>query len=392
VNTRAGSTFVLVPMLNAFVQGDEIGLTRKFVSGVEEQQRHWPGPLHVLMQPTAAESDNLDLVRVPKRDLPFALTVCPLDSAEAAEVIGSAAVAQLGLNWQQTHLADLCARLGVPCAYVSEATLRTRIQIARAEVPNPFRLARRVQWEMARERQYRKVVAAAGGIQCNGTPTFDAYAPISRSPLLFFDTRVKSDQFATIDDLEARFRERRASGTLRLAFSGRLIAIKGVDQLVRVARELARLGRNFSLSICGAGDRESAMRAYVKEHGLEQRVDFCGNLDFERELLPFLTREVDLFVSCHPQGDPSCTYLETMACGVPIAGYANEAWAGLVRTSGCGWATPMDRPDRLAATIAALTDRDIEEQSLRTLEFAREHSFENEFRRRMEHFAAVAAG
>jgi hypothetical protein len=52
----------------------------------------------------------------------------------------------------------------------------------------------------------------------------------------------------------------------------------------------------------------------------------------------------------------------------------------------------MDRPDRLAATIAALTDREIEEQSLKTLEFAREHSFENEFRRRMEHFAAVAAG
>jgi hypothetical protein len=42
------------------------------------------------------------------------------------------------------------------------------------------------------------------------------------------------------------------------------------------------------------------MRAYVKEHGLEQRVDFRGNLDFERELLPFLSRDVDLFVSCHP--------------------------------------------------------------------------------------------
>jgi hypothetical protein len=81
-----------------------------------------------------------------------------------------------------------------------------------------------------------------------------------------------------------------------------------------------------------------------------------------------------------------------MACGVPISGYANEAWAGLVRTSGCGCATPMDRPERLAAIIAALTDREIEQQSLKTLEFAEAHSFENEFRRRMEHFAAVAAG
>jgi glycosyltransferase involved in cell wall biosynthesis len=379
-------------MLGAFVEGDEVGLTRKFVSGVEEQQRHWPGPLHVLMPPTDVESDDLDHVRIRNSDLPFELTVSPLDSEPAAQLIASAAVAQLGLHCTQTHLADLCRRRGVPYAYVSEGTLKTRIQIARAEVSNPFRLARRIQWEMGQERRFRKVVAAADGIQCNGTPTFDAYAPISRSPLLFFDTRVRADQFATADDLESRFRERRASGTLRLAFSGRLVAIKGVIHLVRVARELAALGRDFSLSICGAGNREPAMRAYVKEHGLESFVHFLGNLDFERELVPFLRREVDLFVSCHRQGDPSCTYLETMACGVPIAGYANEAWAGLVRTSGCGWATPMERPDRLAATIAALTDSEIEEQSLKTLEFARAHSFENEFRRRMDHFASLAAG
>jgi hypothetical protein len=49
----------------------------------------------------------------------------------------------------------------------------------------------------------------------------------------------------------------------------------------------------------------------------------------------------------------------------------------------------MDRPDRLAATIAAMTDREIEEQSLKTLEFAKAHSFESEFRRRMDHFASM---
>src|SRR5262249_16164737 len=98
-------------------------------------------------------------------------------------------------------------------------------------------------------------------------------------------------------------------------------------------------------------------------------------------------RETDLFVCCHRQGDPSCTYVETMACGVPIVGYGNEAWEGLARVSGAGWVTPVGEPIKLAERIAAL-ERDrsaLSNAAHAALDFARSHSFEKTFPRRVEH-------
>jgi glycosyltransferase involved in cell wall biosynthesis len=143
----------------------------------------------------------------------------------------------------------------------------------------------------------------------------------------------------------------RQSGKIRLAFSGRLIAIKGADHLVEVAAELKQRGTAFEFLICGGGELEKEMRDRVRALSLEEEVRFMGNLDFATELMPLLRERVDLFVCCHRQGDPSCTYLETMGCGVPIVGYANAAFRGVVETSGAGWTVPMDHPGAMAKEL-----------------------------------------
>ena len=44
-----------------------------------------------------------------------------------------------------------------------------------------------------------------------------------------------------------------------------------------------------------------------------------GVVDFETELVPFTRQNADIFLGCHRQSDPSCTYLEAMGCGVAVA-------------------------------------------------------------------------
>src|SRR5258706_16078193 len=115
-------------------------------------------------------------------------------------------------------------------------------------------------------------------------------------------------------------------------------------------------------------------------------------MDLKTELVPFITNETDLFVCCHRQDDPSCTYLETMACGVPIVGYGNDAWSQLSDYSKTGWVTKLGDPKMLADRIASIYhDPDsLKREALKSLAFASEHTFQDTFKGRIEHLRAVA--
>jgi glycosyltransferase involved in cell wall biosynthesis len=219
---------------------------------------------------------------------------------------------------------------------------------------------------------------------------FEEYRQLSRNPLLYFDSRVRRDTIADSFTLKQRTDELRAGRPLRLAFSGRLIQMKGADHLVNVAASLKKRGLRFTMEICGGGDLESAIDSNIRRSGLEQDVRLRGVLEFESELMPFVTRHVDLFVCCHRQGDPSCTYLETMACGTPIVGYDNEAFMGVVEQSGVGWTAPMDDAERLATMIVDL-QRDraaLANAAFRARDFAARHTFEDTMQRRVDHMIA----
>jgi colanic acid/amylovoran biosynthesis glycosyltransferase len=141
------------------------------------------------------------------------------------------------------------------------------------------------------------------------------------------------------------------------------------------------------MSICRAGEYMAQLRSDVAKLGLGDQVKFRGPLDFKTELVPFVAGETDLVVCCHRQGDPSCPYLDTMAFGVPIVGYSNEAFDGIAQAYGRGWVVPLGQLIELAEHIAAVyhDPAAVEPASQRSLAFARDHTFEKTFRRRIEH-------
>jgi glycosyltransferase involved in cell wall biosynthesis len=144
--------------------------------------------------------------------------------------------------------------------------------------------------------------------------------------------------------------------------------------------------------ICGDGELKQTMQRQIAVNGLDDCVKMMGVLKFNTELIPFVKANADLFVCCHRQGDPSCTYLETMSCGVPIIGYANEAFAGIVRHSQTGWLVEMDRPKLLAKKVAELSrSRDaLKAMSFDSLRFAKLHTFEKTFANRISHMEQIA--
>jgi glycosyltransferase involved in cell wall biosynthesis len=61
------------------------------------------------------------------------------------------------------------------------------------------------------------------------------------------------------------------AGRRRVVFAGRVVAPKGVDVLVRAAREV-----DGEFLVCGDGPRLQAMRGLARRLGVEQRVQFTG--------------------------------------------------------------------------------------------------------------------
>lgn len=363
-------------------------MSRKSDEGLKAFARYWPGRVRAVFRPSETPPAGLDTIQVQSPELPYDLRVSDYSEDTLPEEVARVSVVLAGIGYGFTALAEICEAIGVPCVYMTELTLATERQMAKCTCRNPLRRWRNYQWLRGQERRNAAAIRRAAGIQCNGVPTYNAYAGINPNALLFFDSRLTEPMLADVPAMS-----RPTDGPLRLAFSGRLLDIKGVDHLPLVAADLRRLGIEFTMAICGDGPMRGALESQIGRLGLEDHVVLKGNMDFVSELMPFMKTSVDLFVCCHRQGDPSCTYLETMGCGVPIVGYDNEAFLGICSESQSGWVVPMDRPKAMARRVAELAaDRgSIRDAAQRSLDFARNHCFEDTFRRRAEHLAALIA-
>jgi colanic acid/amylovoran biosynthesis glycosyltransferase len=379
----SGPLLVVIPSLNTRISSDgRARLTQKFVDGMRLVSRLWAGPMAAVMfSDHATASGNLDDESYPREMLPFELRVIGHDHPDLFSAVDDADVVQFGGDHRLRALPEFCDERKIPFVFVSEYTLRTRFQIISAEVANPFLRMRRAIWECRQESHNRRAVRAASAVQCNGTPTFDIYSRLNRNTLLYFDSRIREDMIARSPAVMTRAHSFDGSKPIRLAFSGRLTRMKGADHLVEVARILNEAKFPFVMDIFGDGPVATEMHDLIRHYGLMEKVHMKGVVDFTSELVPYVRENIDLFVCCHRQGDPSCTYIETFACGVPIAGYDNEALLGIVRREPAGWATPIDNPEALAGKVMDLyqSPEELIQAASTALNFARRHTFINEF-------------
>ena len=378
---------ILLPAVRARYDTEgRLTLTHKYLSGSHLYATHWPGPVTSLVSLTDRISYDMDQVPVTEDPL-HRIELRPESRSALASRLQGAGLVFSFLSREEAFLSPLCRQLDLPLVYTSEYTPRTEMQIIDATVRNPLRRARSKLWTMRTEHKRRVSLRGAAGLQCSGTPAYEHYRRFHDNLLLFFDNRVPQSQVITEQQLSQRLSQLRPGGKLRLVFGGRLIAMKGVLDLPAFAGALAQLGVDFQLDIYGQGDLEGELKRRIADAGLQDRVALRGILEFAAGWIPRLQQEADLFICCHPQGDPSSTYPEVMSCGVPIVGYANEAFEGIVSRSGSGWLVPMGDVQGLAQQVAALamhTDEVARHAHLARL-FAAAHAFEPTFARRAEH-------
>jgi len=130
----------------------------------------------------------------------------------------------------------------------------------------------------------------------------------------------------------------RRQGPLRVAFVGRLVALKGVDMLVEAAAPLLR-SRAVLLDIIGDGPEMAALRRQVDEAQLAPYVTFSGWLPDQKDVLRRLAgSQVFAFPSIREFGGG--VVLEAMALGlVPLV--VNNGGPGELVTDETGFRVPL---------------------------------------------------
>lgn len=381
----------IIPSVPVWKEGEILCFDRKFYDGLLLYTRFWPGPVSCVM--SAGRSGLPDFGVIEKRadELPFTCividegTIVGIEHLTDTDIVMASADAH-----DQLHIAALCRKQGVRCVYVIEYIPETRFQIADLEASGPLARIRLHHFLRVKEKERRRAFSQCDGLQSNGTPAWHEYSD-APNRLLYFDTRVSREQMITDEALEQRLSTLKETRPLRLAFSGRLVQMKGADHLVKLALKLRDTGMDFHFTIYGKGELDEEMRRFISEHDLHDKLSMPGAVDFHRQLLPEIRSNVDLFVLLHRQSDPSCTYLETLSCGVPIVGYGNRAFTGILDLADVGWGTKPDDLDAVVSIIRRLDSEreEIAAKSRNGIAFGRLHDFETTFRNRIDHLLSI---
>jgi glycosyltransferase involved in cell wall biosynthesis len=371
----------------------KLRLDVKFVEGMHIHVAEWDGPVTCILKRGATDipfGAAYDLA-----DLDFTLEIIDREAPINVQGLTANDLIFAGADmYDVLHLAAPDQRpAGTKLVYAIEYDLDTRLRIASLDRKRSFlRKLRSKAWLLNQERRRRRALRGCDGVQANGYPAFSAYSKFNRKTMLYLDGRMGHAMMATSQEQATRALYQQSDAPLRLVHSGRLEPLKGVQDLIPVARALHQAGIKFTLDIFGSGSLGPEITKDIAAAGLDDLVHLHGPVDFETALVPFMRQKADLFLSCHRQSDPSCTYLECLGCGIPVVGYKNAMWQNMAAQSGGGWAVTLGQTNALADKISELSGNSaaLLKAGQQGLEFARNHAFETEFSKRMTHLADIA--
>lgn len=360
------------------IRGGVLRVDRKFHSGMLRFCEELGSV--VCVNPTLRRGQIMDPIEVPVSDLPY--TQYSIDSTFDPWIAAPHEVGQLRELIKDSDLVYGCSlsapqlafELRVPYVLIAEYDLPTKLQIVAAEAKGLRRLVRSARCLRDHYLREVQIVKRAAGVHCNGYPIFDAIEGLNENRLLYFDSRISCEQIISEAALHKRLGR---IGPLRLIYSGRYERLKGADDVMRVALGCLEAGLDITLDCYGQGSLRGLMESLATPH---EQIRVHGPVPYPE--LVSLSKDCDAFLCCHIQGDPSCTYLEAMGCGLPVIGYGNRMWSRMCRESRAGFVCEVGDIGAMVEAVGSIPGV-LAEMSREARAFAEARCFEKEFSKRI---------
>lgn len=380
----------------ARIENGRFQVDRKFLVGMHRYAERIRRPLLTVHPEATDQTPIMDRVDAPLSELPFSVMTVkvdgwgqtlPADIPRLRDAISkSSLIYGCGLG-----APELARKLNVPCILVLEYDLATQIVAATSGITSRLRRGSR-----ALQCIWRHLTVGipemrrAHSLHCNGYPVYDAARPHNRNCLFYLDSRLSEDMLIPPEQLASRLASR-TGRPLRLLYSGRYERMKGSDDAVKVALECLRRGLDVEMHCYGQGNLRADMQALAATAARPGRIRINDSVPYPE--LATIAQTCDIFICCHIQSDPSCTYLESLGAGLPIVGYDNGMWRRLCGDSGAGYSSPLGNISAVADNVQRLaSDRQtLAAVSVKAREFAQAHCYEREFAKRIDALNAVAS-
>src|SRR3989338_7842052 len=105
---------------------------------------------------------------------------------------------------------------------------------------------------------------------------------------------------------------------IKIITTSRLVRKNGIDTLIEAAQELKNNKISFRVLIAGGGPEERALKALAKRLGVDDYIEFLGEiLPVE---VPLYLAHVDIFFRVSRSEGLGNSFIEAMAAGLPIIG------------------------------------------------------------------------
>jgi colanic acid/amylovoran biosynthesis glycosyltransferase len=366
----------------ARLTGGILCVDRKFHTGMLAYCAALGGGLTTVHPLATRDHIGIDMIEVSLDCLPYAvLVVEPDGDLGPFRILIESSTLAYGMGLGFERIAQAC---GVPYVMVAEYDLKTRIVVSTSQVRSVARKsvrAARIAWDYFMH--FVPDARLAASIHCNGYPICDALQRVNPKRLLYLDSRMSESMVVSSEQLRGRLLNLR-SRPLRLIFSGRYEPLKGALDVVKVGISAIRRGLRVEMHTYGDGSQKGEMRRLVESAGMTAQITVHDGIAYPE--LVEISCGFDVFVCCHIQGDPSCTYLESFGAGLPIVGYDNRMWRRLCQESGAGLSVRMHDVEAVVGGLESIQSQSglLEELSSRAREFALSHTFDREFVKRTD--------
>ena len=188
---------------------------------------------------------------------------------------------------------------------------------------------------------------------------------------IHLEVTVADDDTLKDFDIEKTVALRERDDRWRIFFSGRILKVKGVYEVIRTAEILGRKYPAIELVIAGDGEELPGAKRFVEDQGISN-VRFMGYVMGEDNINLYKKSHVFCFPTQHGEGFPN-VIAEAMAFGLPVVTRGVGGIKDLFIDGKHGFMTQRADPEVFAELVARLyADRALHKQiSLHNYDYAR---------------------